>query len=73
LQRTQQFTHIITTDTQYYTTGPQQARPPDGTLAAGTKVRLVEEAGSYCRIETEDGLMAFVAADALATKDAPDK
>lgn len=54
-ETTEKFTHIITADTEYYTTGPQQARPPDGTLKAGTKVRVVEEAGSYCRVETEDG------------------
>ncbi len=54
-------THVITGDTEYYTTGPQQARPPDGTLAADTKVRLVEEAGSYSLVESQDGVRAYVA------------
>lgn len=62
---TGEFTHIITTDAEYYTTGPQQARPPDGTLEAGTKVKVVEEAGSYCRVETEDGVVGLVAGDVV--------
>jgi hypothetical protein len=62
---TEEFTHVITTDTAYYTIGPQQARPPDGTLKAGTKVRVVREAGSYCQVETEDGVVGFVAVDAV--------
>jgi hypothetical protein len=41
------YTHRISADTEYYRDGPQQARPPDGTLAAGTTVRLVRDAGSY--------------------------
>jgi hypothetical protein len=28
------FTHVIATETDYYTTGPQQSRPPDGTFKA---------------------------------------
>jgi len=60
---TEQFTHVITADTVYYTTGPQQARPPDGTLKAGTKVRVVRDAGSYCRVETEDGVVGYVGTD----------
>ena len=63
----EEFTHVITTDTAYYTTGPQQARPPDGTLEAGTKVRVIEDAGSYCRVETEDEVIGFVVVDVVAT------
>ena len=59
------FNHVITADTEYYTDGPQQARPPDGTLKAGTKVRVVEEAGSYCRVEGEDGVVGFVVVDVV--------
>ena len=61
----QTFTHTITTDTEYYLGGPQQARPPEGKMKAGTKVMLVEEAGSYCRVKSEDGVVGFVAADSL--------
>jgi hypothetical protein len=61
----QTFTHTITTDTEYYLDGPQQARPPEGKMKAGTKVKVVEEAGSYWRVKSEDGLVGFVAADSL--------
>jgi hypothetical protein len=61
----QGFTHLVVTDTKYYLSGPQQARPPDGTLSAGTKVTLLEEAGSYCRIRSEDGIEAYVSTDSL--------
>lgn len=62
---TSDFTHIITTDTVYYEIGPQQAQPPDGTLKAGTKVNVVREAGSYCRVESEDGVVGLVEAGAV--------
>jgi hypothetical protein len=58
-------THVIVTDTAYYSIGPQQAQPSDGTLRAGTKVTIVEEAGSYVRVRSLDGTVAYVAADAL--------
>ena len=60
------FTHFVMTDTPYYVGSPVQAYPPEGTLRAGTKVRLLEEAGSYTRVETEDGIQGYVASDALA-------
>jgi hypothetical protein len=59
------YTHTIATNTEYYLDGPQQARPPDGTLPAGTAVRLVSEAGSYSLVETPDRLQVYVATDSL--------
>ena len=59
------YTHTITVDTEYYTDGPQQARPPDGIMKAGTKVNVVEEAGSYCRVKSEDGVEGHVATGSL--------
>ena len=61
----QTFTHTITTDTEYYLGDPQQARPPEGTMKAGTKVEVLEEAGSYCRVKSEDGVVSFVVTDSL--------
>ncbi len=58
-------THQISVPTEYYTGGPQQGRPPDGTFESGTKVRLMEAAGSYSLIESDSGIQAYVAADAL--------
>lgn len=59
------FSHVVRAETEYYTTGPQQGRPPDGKLSAGTKVNVLEEAGSYTLVRSENSIEAFVAADAL--------
>jgi hypothetical protein len=59
------YTHTVTVDTEYYRDGPQQARPADGTLAAGAMVRLVSEAGSYSLVETSDRIRVYVASDSL--------
>jgi len=64
-QSTSEFTHTITTETEYYTTGPQQGRPADGKLAADTAVNIVRQAGSYTLIETPDGVQAYVTSDAV--------
>jgi hypothetical protein len=61
----QVFTHLVAADTEYYLSGPQQAGPPEGMLSAGTKVTLLEEAGSYCRIRSEDGIEAYVSTNSL--------
>ncbi|MEQ8789632.1 MAG: serpin family protein [Pirellulaceae bacterium] len=58
-------THILTAETAYYKTGPQQMSPPDGKLKANTPVVLVREAGSYTQVRSKDGLTAYVASDAL--------
>ena len=49
----------------YYKGGPQQARPPDETFKAGTKVTLVRDEDSYCQVRSERGVMAYVSSDAL--------
>ena len=59
------FTHVLKADTPYYSSGPQQARSPDGTFQAGTKVVLIQDAGSYSEVETEDGITGYVATDVL--------
>jgi hypothetical protein len=60
-----EFSHVITAETEYYTTGPQQGRPPDGKLPAGTKVSIVEESGSFVLVKSEGGVEAYVAVDAV--------
>lgn len=60
-----QFSHVIAAETEYYTTGPQQGRPPDGKFPAGTKVSIVEEAGSYVLVKSEKGVEAYVATNAV--------
>lgn len=61
----EEFTHELTKDESYYITGPQQARPPDGTFKAGTKVVLVREAGSYSQVKSETQVTAYVATGSL--------
>ncbi|MBM4047031.1 MAG: hypothetical protein FJ279_18165 [Planctomycetes bacterium] len=58
-------THVLAADTHYYLDGPQQARPPDGLLKAQTKVRLIRDAGSYCLVQAENGVKAYVSTAAL--------
>ncbi len=62
--------HPLSADTVYYLDGPQQSRPPDGTLKAGTKVMVIQDSGSYCRVRSEDGIVAFVAAGSIQSPDA---
>lgn len=61
-----QLTHQVTTATEYYTSGPEQGSPPDGTFQAGTKVAVLQWAGSYAQVRTADGIEAYVASEALA-------
>ncbi|MBW3595725.1 MAG: serpin family protein [Planctomycetes bacterium] len=58
-------THVIAAETAYYTTGPQQGRPPDGKFKAGTRTKLLREAGSYSLVRAENGVAAYVATNTL--------
>jgi hypothetical protein len=59
------FTHVVVADTPYYLGGPQQARPPEGTLKAGTKVAVLRDTSSYLLVNSETGLRAYVAKRAV--------
>ena len=61
------FTHEIAGpfEAVYYLTGPQQARPPEGKFKSGTKVKLLRNAGSYSQVQSESGIIAYVATGAL--------
>jgi serpin B len=65
-----ELSHVIAAETEYYTTGPQQGRPPDGKFPAGTKVSIVEEAGSCVLVDSEGGVEAYVTADAVKQQEA---
>ena len=60
-----EWTHTILLETEYYTGGPQQGRPPDGQISAGTRVKIMEGAGSYALIKAETGETGYVSASAL--------
>jgi hypothetical protein len=59
-------THRVVNETPFYLDGPQQSRPADGILAAGTEVTLVEMSGSYALVTLPDDRRAYVATDSLA-------
>jgi hypothetical protein len=63
--RVSKVSHVLTADTEYYTTGPQQGRPADGKFLAGTKVSIVEDAGSYLLVQPASGLAAYITADVV--------
>ena len=60
-----EWTHAIQREAEYYRNGPQQAQPPDGTFAAGTKVMLLEDRGSYSLVLSEGNVKAYVARASL--------
>lgn len=59
------FTHVTIESVSLYRDGPQQARPPETTLPAGTQVRVIETAGSYSRVELADGSAGYVITSGL--------
>ena len=56
----EKFTHILTSDTPYYTSGPQQGGPPDGTLKKGTQIIVIQNSGSYSLVESADKIKAYI-------------
>ena len=66
-ESTSEYTHVVVRDAPYYTTGPQQSRPSDGTFSAQTRVKLLDDnpEGGYIEVESEAGIVAYVANAAL--------
>ena len=56
--KSETFTHKVTEIAEYYKGGPQQAQPPDGKFQPGTKVNIVQDAGSYSLVTSEGGIEA---------------
>lgn len=54
-------THMVLRTTPFYKQGPQQPWPADGNWEIGVRVRIIEHAGSYAQVESEDGIRAYVA------------
>ena len=62
------FTHVVQQEAAYYVSGPQQGRPSEGRLPAGTKVSLgPDKMGQYVYFESESGIKAWIHEDALKT------
>lgn len=58
----------ILKDISYFKIGPQQASPPDGTFASGTKVTIVTQSGSYALVQTDEGIKGYVPITVLSSK-----
>ena len=56
---------VISQEAEYYTTGPQQGRPPDGTFPAGTKVNVRRRTGGYWLVRTADGVEGYVLGESV--------
>lgn len=65
LEPSDDFSYVMKTTTEYYAGGPQQARPADGELQAGTKINVIEDSGSYTLVETEAGVKGYVSTSAI--------
>lgn len=63
---TSTWTHQTIRPTEYYLTGPQQARAPDGIFPKGTRLTVLHTSGSYSRIEAQNGEIAWISRDAIA-------
>ena len=61
----EQWSHTIDPGTEYYKGGPQQGSPPDGQIPGGTRVKLLENAGSYSLVEAESGENGYVSTFSL--------
>lgn len=59
-------THVVLSDTPYYRSGPQQSRPPEGTLKAGTRVSIEQRNGSYIVVRTIDNISGYIPAEAVS-------
>ena len=58
-------THEVVTESEYYSTSPQQGRPSDGMFAAGTKVSVIKDAGNYVLARSAEGVEGYVTSEAL--------
>lgn len=55
-------THVVTSDQPYYWKRPGKSAQPEGTLAAGTRVRLVSRnRGPMCVVEDSHGRKVYTA------------
>ena len=64
--RPTEFTHEVIAEQPYYYIGPQQGSPPEGTLPAGTKVKLhAHDGGPMCQVVDARGLCVTTAYSGL--------
>jgi hypothetical protein len=59
------FSHRIEAEQPYYLTGVDEAAPPAGSFAAGTKVLLLREEDGECWVADVRGLYVAIRCDGL--------
>jgi len=59
------FLYVIAREVEYYNSGPQQGRPPDGKFPAGTKVNVLRRTGGISLVRSPDGIEAYVMSEAI--------
>lgn len=64
------FPYVVMKGTSYFTSGPQQMKPPDGVFQEDTAVKISQDAGAFVLLETAAGEKLFVSTDALTPVDA---
>ncbi|MDZ4815686.1 MAG: hypothetical protein SGI71_05420 [Verrucomicrobiota bacterium] len=55
-----EFNKMIISETGFYKEGPTEFGSPDGRMAAGTRVRVLEQASGYMKVQTTSGKEVFV-------------
>jgi hypothetical protein len=58
------WTHELTQDEPWYE-NPAQGRLPNGTIRKGAKVRVLNPAGSYTEVLSDDGVRGYVSSTSL--------
>ena len=58
------WTHELTQDEPWYE-NPAQGSPPNGTIHKGAKVRVLNPAGSYTEVLSDEGVRGYVSTTSL--------
>lgn len=59
------FTHDLAVDEPFHYAGSDLSTPPDGVLAAGTRVVVVDNGGEVCQVIDGRGLRLWISSEGL--------
>jgi len=62
---TRRFSHVVRGNAGYFENPPDRKSKPDGALASGTHVSVIETDGEYCMVQTETNEVIYVARKSL--------
>lgn len=60
------FPFVVRQEADFYKSGPQQGAPPDGTLPAGTAVKVLRQTGGYWLVESQAGVTGYVDSQSIS-------